>query len=84
VSPGANVRYVVPNRWFPGRDNRFYLRSLVVKNQAALEVRVGGEMVRQRRLAHVQPSEMISFTLKPADLAGLPSAADRTLEVSIA
>ena len=27
VPPGANVRYVVPNRYFPGRDNRFYLRS---------------------------------------------------------
>ncbi len=84
VAPGANVRYVVPNRYFPGRDNRFYLRSLVVKNQARLEVRLGGELAKQRRLPHVQPSEMISFTLKPADLAGLPAGADRTLEVSIA
>jgi NADPH-dependent 2,4-dienoyl-CoA reductase/sulfur reductase-like enzyme len=84
VAPGANVRYVVPNRYFPGRDNRFYLRSLVVKNQARLEVRVGGELARERRLAHVQPSEMVSFSLKPADLSGLPAGPDRTLEVSIA
>jgi NADPH-dependent 2,4-dienoyl-CoA reductase/sulfur reductase-like enzyme len=84
VAPGANVRYVVPNRYFPGRENRFYLRSLVVKNQARLEVRLGGEMAKQRRLPHVQPSEMVSFTLKPADLAGLPAKADPTLEVSIA
>jgi NADPH-dependent 2,4-dienoyl-CoA reductase/sulfur reductase-like enzyme len=84
VAPGANVRYVVPNRYFPGRDNRFYLRSLVVKNQARLEVRLGGELAKQRRLAHVQPSEMVSFTLKPADLSGLPAGPDRTLEVSIA
>jgi len=32
----------------------------------------------------VQPSEMVSFTLKPEELAGLPAAADPTLEVSIA
>jgi NADPH-dependent 2,4-dienoyl-CoA reductase/sulfur reductase-like enzyme len=84
VAPGANVRYVVPNRYFPGRDNRFYLRSLVVKNQARLEVRIGGETVKQRRLPHVQPSEMVSFTLKPSELAGLPAGPDPTLEVSIA
>jgi len=84
VVPGANVRYVVPNRYFPGRENRFYLRALVVKNQARLELRIGGETVKQRRLAHVQPSEMVSFTLKPAELAGLASKADNALEVSIA
>jgi len=84
VAPGANVRYVVPNRYYPGRENRFYLRALVVKNQARLEVRLGGQLAKQRRLPHVQPSEMVSFTLKPAELAGLPAGADQTLEVSIA
>ena len=84
VAPGANVRYVVPNRYFPARENRFYLRALVVKNQARLEVRLGGQLAKQRRLPHVQPSEMVSFTLKPAELAGLPAGADPTLEVSIA
>ena len=84
VAPGANVRYVVPNSYFPGRDNRFYLRALVVKNQARLEVRLGGELLKQRRLAHVQPSEMVSFTLKPGELSGLPARPDQTLEVSIA
>ena len=84
VAPGANVRYVVPNRYYPGRENRFYLRALVVKNQARLEVRLGGQLAKQRRLPHVQPSEMVSFTLNPAELAGLPAGADQTLEVSIA
>jgi hypothetical protein len=32
----------------------------------------------------VQPSEMVSFTLKPSELSGLPARADQTLEVSIA
>jgi hypothetical protein len=48
-----------------------------------LEVRVGTEAVKARRLPHVQPSEMVSFTLKPADLAGLGERAERQLEVAI-
>jgi NADPH-dependent 2,4-dienoyl-CoA reductase/sulfur reductase-like enzyme len=66
VVGGANVRYVVPNRYIPGRDNRFYLRSLVVKNQAELVVTLAGEPIKSRRLAHVQPSEMVSFTIDAA------------------
>jgi len=81
--PGPNVKYVVPNRYFPGRENRFYLRPLLVKNQARLEVRVGGETVKVRRLPHVQPSEMVSFTLKPSELAGIAARPERQLEVAI-
>jgi hypothetical protein len=36
----------------------------VVKNEARLEVRVGGQEIRSRRLAHVQPSEMIRLSLE--------------------
>ena len=63
VVPGANVRYVVPNTFVPGRENVLFLRPLVVKNEARLEVRVGGQEIRSRRLAHVQPSEMIRLSL---------------------
>ncbi len=87
VAGGANVRYVVPNRWVPGRVNRFYLRSLVVKNQAELSVTLGGQPIKTRRLAHVQPSEMVSFTLEAADLPAAaersPEAGEARLEVSI-
>jgi hypothetical protein len=64
VNAGANVRSIVPNACAPGRRNVFYLRSLVVKNDARLEVRAGGQEISSRRLAHVQPSEMIRFTLE--------------------
>ena len=39
VTAGANVKCVVPNACAPGRQNVFFLRSLVVKNDARLEVR---------------------------------------------
>jgi NADPH-dependent 2,4-dienoyl-CoA reductase/sulfur reductase-like enzyme len=64
VAAGANVRYVVPNAFVPGRQNIFFLRPLVVKNDARLEVRVGGQEIKSRRLAHVQPSEMIRLSLE--------------------
>jgi NADPH-dependent 2,4-dienoyl-CoA reductase/sulfur reductase-like enzyme len=83
VSPGANVKYVVPNRYFPEADNRFYLRSLIVKNQAELLVSLDGEPVKRKTLAHVQPSEMVSFTLGPAELPAAADLQERRLEVSI-
>jgi len=83
VVPGANVKYVVPNRYFPEAENRLYLRSLVVKNQAELVVTLNGEQVKRRRLAHVQPSEMVSLTLGPDDLPPAAGAQEPRLEVSI-
>jgi hypothetical protein len=81
--PGANVKYAVPNRYFPDRENRFYLRPLIVGNQARLTVHLDGEKVLERRLAHVQPSEMLSFTIRPKELAGVAPSRENTLEVSI-
>ena len=83
VVPGANVKYVVPGRYFPAAENRFYLRSLVVKNQAELLVSLDGEPVKRKRLAHVQPSEMVSFTLAPGELPESAGEPERRLEVSI-
>ena len=84
VSAGANVRYIVPNRFFPSQENRFYLRPLIVKNQARLSVKLDGEEIKSRRLPHVQPSEMLSFTLKPAELAGVSALNENDLEAGIA
>lgn len=69
VKTGANVRYVNPARIDPGRENKLYLRSLVVKNGATLEVRIDGKTIKSMKKAHIQPSEMISFSLDPADFA---------------
>ena len=74
VTPGANVRSIVPNACVPGRRTVFLLRSLVVKNDARLVVTAGGREVRARRLPHVQPSEMIRFVAEPDDIPPAPAS----------
>ena len=83
VNAGANVKCVVPNACAPGRQNVFYLRSLIVKNDARLEVRAGGQELRMKKLAHVQPSEMIRFTLEPEAVRTLNGAAGSAIEVAL-
>ena len=80
MDAGAQVRYVVPSRYEPGRENRFYLRPMVVANDVKLMVRSGGEIVVRKSLPHVQPSEMVALTLRAEKLAAHGGAA---LEVSI-
>ena len=84
VVPGTNIRYVVPNAWQPGRQNVLYCRPLVVKNGAVLAVRVDGREIRRRKLAHVQPSEMIRVGLEPAELPAIEPGQPNVLEVSLA
>ncbi len=79
VKAGANVRYVVPNACAADRENVFFLRPLVVKNDARLEVSVDGQIVRSRRLPHVQPSEMLRFSVEPGALP----AGGAAMEVAI-
>jgi NADPH-dependent 2,4-dienoyl-CoA reductase/sulfur reductase-like enzyme len=83
VSPGANVRYVVPNACAPDRQNVFFLRPLVVKNDAVLEVRMGGREVKTRRFAHVQPSEMIRLALEQGSVPFPDEGTTAVLEVAI-
>jgi thioredoxin reductase len=78
---GANVRYVSPGRLNPRRENRVYLRSLVVKNDAVLELRCGRQVVKTVKKGHVQPSEMISLSAGPKELEGI--GADSSLEFSL-
>jgi hypothetical protein len=81
---GANVRYVNPGRISPDRDNRIYLRSMVVKNESALEIRLDNRLVKTLKKGHVQPSEMISLNLGPKDFEGAAVSADSVLEIGIA
>lgn len=81
VKTGSNIRYIMPMRVNPERENRLYMRALVVKNDARLDVRLDGTVVRSRKLAHVQPSEMLSLTLKPEELA--MAGRDSTLEIAL-
>ncbi|MFW5850201.1 MAG: FAD-dependent oxidoreductase [Spirochaetota bacterium] len=60
---GSNVRYVAPGRVRTDAKNRIYLRSLISKVGAVVEVTSGGTIVARARQHHVQPSEMISITV---------------------
>ncbi len=80
---GANVKYIIPNRYTPSRENRVYMRSLVVKNKAEMSVTVDGKEIKKKTIRHIQPSEMISLTLKPEDLTDVSDLKENTLEVSL-
>ncbi|MCL2763972.1 MAG: NAD(P)/FAD-dependent oxidoreductase [Treponema sp.] len=80
---GSHVRYVNPARIAPDRENIIYMRSMVVQNDAVLEVRLGDHVIRRVKERHVQPSEMISFKLSAGDFKGLDINSGSVLEFSI-
>jgi len=81
VKAGSNVRYANPGKVDPSRDNKLYLRSMIVKNDAVLEVRLDNRVVRSIKKSHVQPSEMITLNVGPKDLEGL--GPDSALELAL-
>jgi NADPH-dependent 2,4-dienoyl-CoA reductase/sulfur reductase-like enzyme len=80
---GSNVRYVNPGKLNPKAENKVYLRSLIVKNDAVLEIRADNRVIRSVKKNHVQPSEMINLSLGPEDLEGVLLNPDSVLEFSI-
>ncbi len=83
VKSGSNVRYVVPQKFNFESENNFYMRSMIVKNNAKVEVKSGNTLIKTLNLNHIQPSEMISLRLKKDDLSKISEAADSQLEISI-
>ena len=83
LAPGAHVRSVTPNYYSPQQENTLYIRSLVVKNDAVLTLRIAGNEIRRRKLPHVQPSEMIKLTLKPADFPEMEDGRENVMEAAI-
>jgi len=83
VKAGSNVRYVAPASVEAGRDNKLYLRAMIVKNDAVLEVTLGGKVLRSLNKNHVQPSEMITLSLGAAELEASTDQPDATVEISI-
>ena len=60
---GSNVRYIAPGRIRTDGKNRLYLRSMIARVGATVEVRCGDTVVKKAKQHHVQPSEMISISL---------------------
>jgi NADPH-dependent 2,4-dienoyl-CoA reductase/sulfur reductase-like enzyme len=80
---GENVRYVNPAKIDPKRDNHVFLRSMIIKNDAVLELRLDGKRIRGIKKSHVQPSEMLSVTIGPDDFSGDAELIGSTLELAI-
>ena len=83
VKAGSNTRYVNPGKLNPQVENKVYLRSLIVKTDACLELRIDNRVIKSVKKTHVQPSEMINLTLGPKDFEGIEFRPDSALEFAI-
>lgn len=80
---GSNVKYILPDMYNPDEVNRFYLRPLIVKNGAELVVTCAGREIKRKKLRHVQPSEMVSFSLEADEIPSPGIYSENTLEAAI-
>jgi hypothetical protein len=72
---------VNPSKLDLQEEQRVYLRSLIVKYDAAVELRLDNRIIKTIKKGHVQPSEMIHLTITPQEVEG--TAPDSALEFSI-
>jgi len=80
---GSHVRYVNPTQLAPDRENHIYLRSMIVKSDAVLELRLGDRVVLSKKERHIQPSEMICLKLDPEFFKYLDISSESILEFCI-
>lgn len=83
VCAAGNVRYVIPGRLRLDATNRLYMRSMISKNNAVVELRLGDTVLRRKKERHVQPSEMISVDIPGRVLAEIDPKTDPRLEVAL-
>lgn len=83
VKAGPNIRYTAPMKVDAAANNKLYMRPLIVKNSAVLEVKINNQVVKTVKKNHVQPSEMIMLDLTPADLDAALHAPDPVVEIAL-
>jgi len=81
--PGSNVKYIIPNKYAVNRDNKFYLRSLIVKKNAKLSVHINNNIIFEKKLSHIQPSEMIILVLNKDYFKNLPVKKENSLKITL-
>jgi len=59
------------------------MRTMIVKNDATLEVKVNNRVVKSVKKSHIQPSEMIALELGPKDLEPALGTPEPLVELSI-
>ncbi len=60
---GANLKYVIPNRYFTGQRTYFSFRSMIVTNNGTLTVSCGDRVLLKKVLPFVRPAEMVNLEL---------------------
>ena len=80
---GSHVRYVNPSRISPERENIIYMRSMIVKSDAVIELCLDNKVIRSKKERYIQPSEMISFKLGPKDFEEMEINSNSVLKFNI-
>ncbi|MCL2186047.1 MAG: NAD(P)/FAD-dependent oxidoreductase [Treponema sp.] len=80
---GTHVRYVTPAQISPDLENIIYMRSMIVKSDAIIELRLDNKVIRSKKERYIQPSEMISFKLGPKDFESTEINSNSILEFNI-
>jgi hypothetical protein len=80
---GSHIRYVNPSWIIPAKENIIYMRSMIVKNEATLELRLDNHVIHTKKERYVQPSQMISLKINPKDFEGLDVNSNSVLEFSL-
>jgi len=83
LKAGSNVRYVNPGKLNPQGENNIFLRSMIVKNDAVLVLKLDNQVFRTIKQNHVQPSEMINVTIGPKDMEKARISTESVIEFSI-
>ncbi|MCL2721893.1 MAG: FAD-dependent oxidoreductase [Treponema sp.] len=83
IKAGSHVRYVNPAKIDPEKENIIYLRSMIVKDDAVVELRIDDKIILSKKERYVQPSEMIHLKLIPKDFENIKINSNSILEISI-
>jgi hypothetical protein len=83
LKAGPHVRYINPGKLNPHSDNKIFMRSMIVKNDAVLEIKLDNQVIKSIKHSHVQPSEMINVTITPKDMEMLRYSTESLMEFSI-
>lgn len=76
---GKNIRYVMPQKFDPSKENVFSIRPLIIEKNVDCIVRRGETVIMRKKLRHVLPAEMIRISLLPEDDAD----PEEPLEISL-
>jgi NADPH-dependent 2,4-dienoyl-CoA reductase/sulfur reductase-like enzyme len=83
LKAGSNVLYVNPGKLWAEGENKVFLRSMIVKNDAVLEIKLDNQTFKTIKQSHVQPSEMINVTIVREEMKKLKFNTESLMEFSI-